>query len=61
MATFINDIQAALDSHLDSMDSTPIAWPNINYEPTTRARLICALGFYLSPLSKQAWVEAAKT
>jgi hypothetical protein len=36
MATFINDIQAALDSHLDSMDSTPIAWPNINYEPTTR-------------------------
>jgi hypothetical protein len=97
MATFINDIQAALDRHLNllvySLDygsvsnasvlnddwgsiiieptsgvnygaltelvTPPIAWPNINYEPTTT--LICALGFYLSPLSKQAWVEAAKT
>lgn len=36
MATYFNDIQAALDTHLDGMDSTPIAWPNINYEPTTR-------------------------
>jgi hypothetical protein len=36
MATFINDIQAALDTRLNSMGSTPIAWPNVNYEPTTR-------------------------
>jgi len=33
MSTFFNDMQAALDSRLDSMDSTPIAWPNIPYEP----------------------------
>lgn len=40
MSTFFNDMQAALDSHLDAMDSTPIAWPNINYKPT---------GTYLRP------------
>lgn len=33
MSTFFNDMQAALDSRLDGMDSTPIAWPNIPYEP----------------------------
>lgn len=33
MSTFFNDMQAALDARLDSMDSTPVAWPNIPYEP----------------------------
>jgi hypothetical protein len=33
MSTFFNDMQAALDSRLDSMDATPIAWPNVPYEP----------------------------
>lgn len=32
MSTFFNDMQAALDTHLDGMDSTPIAWPNVPYE-----------------------------
>lgn len=34
MSTFFNDMQTALDSRLDSMDSTPIAWPNVPYEPS---------------------------
>lgn len=34
MSTYFNDMQAALDTHLDSMDSTPIAWPNVPYEPS---------------------------
>lgn len=33
MSTYFNDMQAALDTRLDGMDSTPIAWPNIPYEP----------------------------
>lgn len=32
MSTYFNDMQAALDAHLDTMDATPIAWPNIPYE-----------------------------
>jgi hypothetical protein len=40
MSTYFNDIQAALDTHLNDMDSTPIAWPNIEYKPT---------GTYLRP------------
>jgi hypothetical protein len=34
MSTFFNDMQAALDARLDAMDSTPIAWPNVPYEPS---------------------------
>ena len=34
MSTYFNDMQAALDARLDSMDSTPVAWPNIPYEPS---------------------------
>lgn len=33
MSTFFNDMQAALDARLDAMDSTPVAWPNVPYEP----------------------------
>lgn len=46
MATYFNDIHAALDNHLDSLDDTPIAWQNILFEPTgstyLRPRLIPA-------------------
>tara|TARA_R110000803_G_scaffold37766_3_gene81487 strand:- start:52 stop:459 length:408 start_codon:yes stop_codon:yes gene_type:complete len=35
MSTYFNDIQAALDTRLASIaGSPPIAWPNIEYEPT---------------------------
>ena len=34
MSTYFNDMQAALDSQLDSLDSTPVAWPNVPYEPS---------------------------
>lgn len=33
MSTYFNDIVAALDTHLDTMDSTPIAWPNYKHLP----------------------------
>lgn len=34
MSTFFNDMQAALDARLDGMDSTPVAFANIPYEPS---------------------------
>lgn len=34
MSTYFNDMQSALDTHLNNMDDTPIAWPNIDYKPT---------------------------
>jgi hypothetical protein len=34
MSTYFNDMEAALSVHLDSLDDTPIAWPNIAYEPS---------------------------
>lgn len=34
MSTVFNDIQAALDTRLNSLgDGTPIAWPNVDYTP----------------------------
>lgn len=34
MSTFFNDMQAALDNQLNTMDETPVAWPNVPYEPS---------------------------
>jgi hypothetical protein len=33
MSTYFNDIQAALDTKLSTLSGTPIAFPNIPYEP----------------------------
>ena len=33
--TIFNDMQTALDSHLNTLNVAPVAWPNIKYEPTT--------------------------
>lgn len=40
MSTYFNDIEAALASRLNTLGSTPIAWPNVQYEPS---------GVYLRP------------
>ena len=40
MSTYFNDMQAALDTHLNDMDDTAIAWPNVEYKPS---------GLYLIP------------
>lgn len=35
MSTYFNDIIAALDAHLVALaDGTPIAWPNLDYDPS---------------------------
>lgn len=34
MATYFNDIHAALDGHLATLGNTPIAWTNVKFEPT---------------------------
>jgi len=35
MATYFNDIQAALMTRLSTLtDSPPVAWPNVEYSPT---------------------------
>ncbi len=38
--SIFNDIQSALDAHLNTLGDTPIAWQNIPYEPT---------GLYIRP------------
>ena len=34
MSSYFNDIEAALATQLNSLGNTPIAWPNVPYEPT---------------------------